>query len=393
MARPRFSRREVLAWLAATVLLPNLSRSEEPAAGNLVAEDPKGEKNVPWLAEVQEPPGVLPSDAPELSPLLVDPAGQKIKSLDAWLQRREEIRRWWLNFLGPLPGDRKAPPQLTVAAEDRPQGVIRQLVTYEIEPNISTEAYLLRPEYQRVAGKAVKRPGVVVFHQTIDNSIRVPAGFEGFPEHSFALELARRGCVTFCPRNYLWPTTAKIMPDAEAKRYAERHPGSKGMAKMLSDGMVALDILAGQPDVDPRQLGSIGHSLGGKETLYLAALDERVRATVSCEGGIGTRFTNWDALWFLGPEIRQPTFTHEHHELLALAAPRPFLLVGGDSADGAQSWPFIAAALPVYQLYADAGMPSGRPRLGLLNHHRGHPVHPTAAVRMNEWMTTYLSEE
>jgi hypothetical protein len=75
---------------------------------------------------------------------------------------------------------------------------------------------------------------------------------------------------------------------------------------------------------------------------------------------------------------------------LALVAPRPFLLVGGDSADGAQSWPFIAAALPVYQLHADDAKPSGRPRLGLLNHHQGHPVNPGAADRMNEWMTTYL---
>ena len=75
---------------------------------------------------------------------------------------------------------------------------------------------------------------------------------------------------------------------------------------------------------------------------------------------------------------------HEQHELLALAAPRPFLLVGGNSADGNRGWPFIAAALRVYELY-------GRPaRLGQFNHGKGHAVPPEAEERIEEWLLTYL---
>src|SRR5205085_11358947 len=118
-----------------------------------------------------------------------------------------------------------------------------------------------------------------------------------------------------------------------------RAPKSKGMAKMLYDSLVATDILAAQPGVDPARLGSVGHSLGAKETLYLAAFDERIKATVSSEGGIGTKFSNWDALWYLGPTIKEPAFTHEHHELLALAAPRPFLLIAALSPDGDHACP------------------------------------------------------
>jgi hypothetical protein len=112
---------------------------------------------------------------------------------------------------------------------------------------------------------------------------------------------------------------------------------------------VAVDILAAQPQVDSSRLGAVGHSLGAKEVLYLAAFDERIKATVSSEGGVGIKFSNWNASWYLGAEVDEPNFAREHHELLALTAPRAFLLVGGQSADGDQGWPFIEAALPGLQ--------------------------------------------
>jgi hypothetical protein len=136
--------------------------------------------------------------------------------------------------------------------------------------------------------------------------------------------------------------------------------------------------------VDANRLGAAGHSLGGKQVLYLAALDERIKATLSSEGGIGLRFSNWNDPWYLGRAIDEPAFDREHHELLALVAPRAFLLVGGDSADGDRSWPFIDRALAVYRLYP------GPVRLGLFNHRQGHSVPREAERRTYEWLETYL---
>jgi hypothetical protein len=118
--------------------------------------------------------------------------------------------------------------------------------------------------------------------------------------------------------------------------------------------------------------------------LYLAAFDERIQAAVASEGGVGLRFSNWDAPWYLGEAIRSEQFGREHHELLALAAPRAFLLLGGDSADGDRSWPFVAAAMPVYRLYTE------QPALGLWNHRQGHSVPPEATERIFQWLRTYL---
>jgi dienelactone hydrolase len=266
-----------------------------------------------------------------------------------------------------------------VVEEERVDKVLRQLVQYDTEPGAPTQAYVLRPPESRG-----RRPGVLVFHSTVRESIRQPAGLADVPEKHFGLALARRGFVTICPRNFLWPETSRMAADEETRRFQTRHPHVRGMAKMLFDGQVALDILASQPGVDPTRLGCIGHSLGAKEALYLAAFDRRVKAAVSSEGGIGTTMSNWHAEWYLGGGVKDPAFAREHHELLALAAPRPFLLVGGDSADGDASWPFVAAAQAVYRLYGEPA------RLGLLNHRKGHAVPPDVLPRLLEWLETYV---
>lgn len=381
MKRFLASRRQLLRAAAAALALPALDPVRCPAhgAGEQATQPSAAGGEVPWLAEVQRAPDPLPADAPRLAPLLVDQAGTKITTLDQWQRKREAIGRGWLDFLGLWDRNPHAPPKLEALSEDRVDGVVRQLVRYEVEPGAATEAYLLKP-----AAASGPRPGVAVFHSTIGYSIRQPAGLEGPPEKWFGLELARRGCVAFCPRNFLWAENQKMAIPQEVSRLRARHPQSKGMAKMLYDTLVAVDILAGVPGVDPKRLGAIGHSLGAKEVLYLAAFDERIRATVSSEGGIGVRFSNWHDAWYLGEEARQPDFSREHHELLALVAPRAFLLLGGDSADGARSWPFIEAALPVYRLYG------GPARVGLLNHKKGHAVPPETLPQIYEWLTRYL---
>ena len=117
--------------------------------------------------------------------------------------------------------------------------------------------------------------------------------------------------------------------------------------------------------------------------MALAAFDERIKAAVSSEGGVGISFSNWDAPWYLGKSVGQE-LKGDHHELLALAAPKPFLLIGGDSADGDRSWPFIKAALKVYWLY-------GKPApIGLLNHRQGHSVPPIAEERALQWLDAYV---
>jgi hypothetical protein len=338
------------------------------------------EKDVRWLAEVQTPPTAAPTV--ELSPLWPEGA---TGSREAWMKRRAELRRQCLDLLGPMP-DRPADARVTVLRTDRLPDVTRELIEYEGEPGLRVQAYLLRPTG---AAAAKSRAGLVALHPTTTDTIEPIAGVVGDERQHTGLKLARRGFVVICPRCFLWQDAPdyKIAMDT----FRTRHPQTLGMHKMLYDAQRALDILAAQPDVDPTRLGACGHSLGAKEALYLAAFDDRIRAAVFSEGGIGLRFSNWEAPWYLGPTIREPGFAHDHHELLALIAPRPFLILGGEegrgAADGDRSWPYVAAALPIYKLFGEPA------RIGLLNHRQGHTVSPETFERWAEWLEAYLKSE
>jgi pimeloyl-ACP methyl ester carboxylesterase len=129
----------------------------------------------------------------------------------------------------------------------------------------------------------------------------------------------------------------------------------------------------------------IGHSLGGKMTLYAAAMDRRVAAAVSSEPGIGLRFSNYDDYWYLSEEaVERPREPFDQHELLALIAPRPFLLIGGESADTDKSWHYINAAKAVYKV-------NGKPeQLGYYNHRQGHSPSPESFELSLEWLEHFL---
>ncbi|MEE2990472.1 MAG: dienelactone hydrolase family protein [Planctomycetota bacterium] len=338
------------------------------------------QRHVRWLEETQQAPVEIPGEQLRFPSLVQMNIDQVIESRRDWELYRDTIRDRWLKELGPVAIRPRPLPKLEVLeTEQLPEGITRQRVRYEALPGEFVEAYIVRPS--RLRGQV---PGIVVLHSTVNHSIRQPAGVEGAPEKAFGLGAARRGMVAFCPRNYLWPNNDMIQAQQQADHFLEAYPDSRGMARMLYDSQLAVDLLLAQPHVDAGRIGSVGHSLGAKEVIYLAAFDERVRATVSSEGGISKTFSNWDAPWYLGKQMHDSP--HDHNELLGLVAPRAFLLIGGDSADGTVSWPLVEDALKIYRLYGR------RPPLGLYNHGQGHAVPAEAEARIYEWLEVELGK-
>lgn len=343
-----------------------------------------GESDVPWLKDIQRPLSKpVTFDVGVLLPLLVDDQNRFISDVTAWSGRRSRLESDWMSFLGKMP----TPPAnntVNLLRDDSLADCTRHLVEYECEPGSFVQAYLIRSTDPKFSGS---RPGLVALHQTTRQTIDEIAGLSGPESLQLGLNLARRGFVVICPRCFLWQDAPTYQ--AAVAQFQARHPQALGMRKMLYDARRAVDVLAAQPGVDSKRLGALGHSLGAKEALYLAAFDDRIRATVASEGGLALASTNWDAPWYLGPKIKEGGFTRNHHELLALIAPRAILILGGESgpgaADGDRSWPLIEAALPVYRLFGDT------PRIGLLNHRQGHSIPQDVFVRLAEWLETYTT--
>lgn len=327
---------------------------------------------------LQKPPARWPTNAPQLSALLVDSNGAPITSKSAWLKQRARLKAQWEDVLGPFP-KAKAPLRAEFLTTERLTDFTRQFIRYQVEDGLWTDGYLLVP-----AAAKGKLPAVVVFHPTTPLQAKGVAGLAPeFPEEKWqGVQLAQRGYVVWCPRNYI--ETEGTNWAGSAARVLARHPDWTGMTRMVWDAIRAGDFVESLPTVDPNRVGCLGHSLGGKEVLYAMAFDDRYRAGVSSEGGIGLQFSNWNAPWYFAGKLTQPGFKHENHEVLALVAPRAFLLLAGDSADGDRSWAFIQAAVPVYQLL---GAPDN---IGWFNHHQGHRYGPDARAVAEEFLDRHL---
>jgi dienelactone hydrolase len=332
---------------------------------------------IDWPALVQKPYARLPVADLGLRPLLATADGKPIATRAEWERARNQLRQAWLARLG-HPPERAKLLDVRIEKTEPRDGYVRQLLSFHSEGNDRIRAYLLTPAGLK---KGEKRPAVVVFHPTTRDTLREPVGLAQRPALALALHLVRRGYVTLSPECFIMKDGG---PHAQAAALARRRPGWTGLGKMTFDASRCVDFLETLPAVDGKRLGCIGHSLGAKEVLYALAFEPRFRVGVFNEGGIGLRMSNWTDPWYLTARMKPHIPAMENHQVLALIAPRPFLIVGGDSADGAASWTFVKAVLPVYRLLG-AGE-----RIGLHNHKAKHSFPREARRLAYRWLDHWL---
>lgn len=187
-----------------------------------------------------------------------------------WKTRRQHLLAHMQTVMGPLPDRTKRLPLELKQIESVPlEGIVREKIEYQTEADTRVPAYLFRP-----AGESgTKLPAVLCLHQTIQIGKGEPAGLGGSPNLHYALHLAQRGYVTLAPD---YPSFGEYKYD-----FAPSHGYIAGSMKAIWDNMRAIDLLEGLPQVDPKLIGCIGHSLGGHNTMFTAVFDERIKALVS----------------------------------------------------------------------------------------------------------------
>jgi Dienelactone hydrolase family len=315
---------------------------------------------------VQEPGAEL-----QQIPSLVD----GLRSAEDWRNsRRPELLRLWTNILGKLGPSRRDRKWFG----DIRRATIRETAYRGTYTRISLDLPIEKDFLQPHVLLLPKNQGPGPFPAVICWTSSTPDYTA--PEQWWGEWLVSHGYVVLTGWSFIrhYRDDATYATGAAQKLY-DRFGHWLPMAKMVYDAQREAQYLRSLKQVDSRRVGFMGFSLSAKAALYIAAFAPEFKATVAVDPHIAVNGgTNWFALWYLdwlrpfpdiptaqhtvlsllNPETRRPGFEHDHHEILALAAPRALLIIGGrgDTEDGGgdsddrQSWGYYNRAKEVYRL-------------------------------------------
>ena len=157
---------------------------------------------------------------------------------------------------------------------------------------------------------------------------------------------------------------------------------------MIWDGIRALDYLVSRPEIDTRNIAATGNSGGGNLTVYLAALDDRIRlAAPSCwltsNGRLMETLGPQDAEQSLLPMISAGV---EHADFIHAFAPKPYLILAAirDFFSIAGTRATFAEASGVYDRVGAAG------RLELFEADDGHGYTKPRREAFYRWLSKWV---
>ena len=252
-----------------------------------------------------------------------------------WLEYRAKLRTEVLRAIGlwPLPEHAPLEPRITGRIEHEDYTV--EKVYYQTLPGIFASGYLYTPKATGPANTSrLRLPAVVSPHGHWSLGAVEPVVQQS------CIGLVKLGFVVFCP---------------DSTHVTDLAIGLCPIGLMTWNNMRALDYLESLAGVDPARLGCAGQSGGGQQTMYVAALDERVKVIVPVD-----LVSYFRRILFAGerahcscnhaPGIARLT---DETELAAMFAPRPSLFVCAT-----QDWTrdFPSAEFPEIQhIYGLAG--------------------------------------
>ena len=209
-------------------------------------------------------------------PRLVSAQERPVSSekLIALQKQRQEIISSMQKVMGKLP-QRPAFKDSDVQIVDslKESGFTRYNINFTVATGEIVPVYLYVPHQ---SGKPKRLPAMLVLHETDPLGRKAVDGQGNKRNRSHARELAQRGYVVIAPDFPSFGDSENY--NFETDRY------ESGTMKGIFNHMRCIDLLQNRPDVDPENIGVLGHSLGGHNSIFLAAMDERIKVTVSSCG-------------------------------------------------------------------------------------------------------------
>jgi len=263
--------------------------------------------------------------------------------LHAW---QHELRAQFRRLIG-LDTMTTAPLEPHVTETVQCAGYIRQRVEVHTAPDVMMPLYVLVPDGLR---PGELRAAVITPHGHGAGGKLATAGCDRNPavaqailqfNGDYGVQFVRQGLVVFCPDARGFGERREVGRQDDGNLLNSSCDLINHMALPLGQivtGMFAwdlmrlIDYIEGRPDCDPKRVGCAGLSGGGMQTLWLTALDERIRCAVVSGYFYGYK----DALLRLNgncscnyvPGLWQLA---DMGDIGALIAPRPLLIETGDA--------------------------------------------------------------
>jgi len=249
-----------------------------------------------------------------------------------WRKWHSELQTKLIELLGGFPTE-KSPLDSEVIERVECQYYFREKVVFESEPGVSIPAYLLIPKN---LPKGKKSPALLCLHghgRGKDDAASVAKDnverqkYIRPLNYDYAHQFAVRGYITLAPDarcfgeradvNCGWMYTAGLLM------------GKILVGQRVWDAIRSIDYLQSRPEVDPNRIGCVGLSWGGTHTIYISAVDERIKVAV-----VSGYFSSFkDALIDRGecpcqyvPNILKYA---DLPDIVSLIAPRPLLIENG----------------------------------------------------------------
>ncbi|WP_274652772.1 alpha/beta hydrolase family protein [Paenibacillus humicola] len=259
-------------------------------------------------------------------------------------------------------------------------GYRRDKVIIQTEPDVWMPMFILVPD-GTVPGSD-RRPAFIVPHGHGSGGKYGTAGADEIPpirerlarfggRTPFAVQLVREGYIVFCPdargagERREWMRQSESDEDFTGNTCREINHMAISLGRSLA-GMMAWDLMrltdyiGTRDDCDPARIGCGGMSGGGMQTLWLAALDDRIRCAVVS----GYFYGFHDSLLKLphncGCNFVPNLWRHfDAADFAALIAPRPLLIESGtsDPLNGENGlsnvYPQVESARAAYRLLGE----------------------------------------
>ncbi|MBP87573.1 MAG: hypothetical protein CMJ64_12750 [Planctomycetaceae bacterium] len=324
-----------------------------------------------------------------------DDLTEGIETKDDWRKRRAVLKRRYLELLRDQYKPERPPLDLKVLEEVVVDGVYRRkLISYAVGADERAHAYLGIP--MELAGPA---PAIVALHGTFKHGKQRVAGLIDNPDKAYLDHLCRRGYVVIAPEHFVSGHRIPAEGPYETGQFYRKHPQWTAVGKFTYEHSIAIDVLQTLEEVDNERIGALGHSLGGHGTFFLAAYDDRIKAS-ACNCGASffrhnSRVEAWsrDRWYVYFKPIREGLLQGEmppidFHEIISLIAPRAFLdlsgLNDGPGPTQRQRPLMLMKIMDVYELEGAAE------NVGFYVHGRGHSVAHESRQLIYGFMDTHL---